>query len=195
LLDTLPDEAALAAILSHELAHITLRQEIDTKFAFSDRALLDDDATLQKFRFARSRPEEDAANTEAVKLLQKSPYSDKLDQAGLFLKALSMESDRLPNMIKRLFGSRLVAGSAVLRMAALMASAPELQSMRTDQIAALPLGARTSLDPWNDKLTMTAIRPGPLLSPREKMPFELTPIFLNLKYQTPSGDTVASGLP
>ncbi len=33
LLDTLPDEASLAAILAHELAHIALGQEIDTKFA------------------------------------------------------------------------------------------------------------------------------------------------------------------
>src|SRR5581483_3344932 len=39
LLDTLPDEASLAAALAHELAHIALGQEIDTKFAFSDRVI------------------------------------------------------------------------------------------------------------------------------------------------------------
>ena len=31
LLDTLPDEASLAAILAHELAHIALGQQIDTR--------------------------------------------------------------------------------------------------------------------------------------------------------------------
>ncbi len=31
---------------------------------------------------------------------------------------------------------------------------------------------------------MTKFRAVPLLSAREKMPFELTPIYLNLKYET-----------
>jgi hypothetical protein len=53
LLDTLPDEASLAAILAHELAHIALGQQIDTKFAFSDRVIFEDDAILNRFRFAR----------------------------------------------------------------------------------------------------------------------------------------------
>ena len=66
LLDTLPDEASLAAILAHELAHIALGQQIDTKFAFSDRVIFDDDTILSRFRFARPQAEEDAANTEGV---------------------------------------------------------------------------------------------------------------------------------
>jgi hypothetical protein len=189
LLDTLPDEASLAAILAHELAHISLGQVIDTKFAFSDRVLFDDDAILKKFRFARSQPEEDAANAEALKLLQKSPYADKLRGPGLFLEALAAESDRLPNLIKPLFGSRIAQGNNLLRMAQLLQSAPQLQRTRTDQIAALPLGARTSLDPWNDRLRMVTARPVPLLSGREKMPFEVTPLYLHLRYETDSADS------
>jgi hypothetical protein len=65
-----------------------------------------------------------------------------------------------------------------------MTRAPELQKMRTDQIAALPLGSRTTLDPWSNRLRMLKIRPVPLLSAGEKMPFELTPIVLNLKYES-----------
>jgi hypothetical protein len=183
LLDTLPDEASLAAILAHELAHIALGQQIDTKFAFSDRVIFDDDAILQKFRMARPQPEEEAANTKALELLQKSPYNEKLGQAGLFLKALANSSERLPNLIKPLFGSRIAANNNVLRMSALMEKSPELQKERTDQIAALPLGARTALDPWSDRLRMAEVRPVPLLSPREKMPFELTPISLHLTYE------------
>jgi hypothetical protein len=184
LLDTLPDEASLAAILAHELAHIALGQDIDTKFAFSDNVLFNDDAVLQKFRFARTQQAENAANDKAIQLLQNSPYKDKLNQAGLFLKALGAESERLPALIKPLFGSRLAEGNNVLRLSDLMARAPQLQTTRTDQIAALPLGARTSLDPWSNRLRMLKIRPVPLLSAREKMPFELTPIFLNLKYES-----------
>jgi hypothetical protein len=191
LLDTLPDEAALAAILAHELAHIALGQQIDTKYAFSDRVIFDDKDTLQKFRFERSQAEEDAANEKAVAYLEKSPYKDKLKQAGLYLKALSSESERLPNLIKPLFGSRMGTGNSVTRMAALMERAPELQTTRTDQIAALPLGARTSLDPWTDKLRMTKMRAVPLLSAREKMPFEITPISLHLRYESATDEKIA----
>ncbi len=191
LLDTLPDEAALAAILAHELAHIALGQQIDTKYAFSDRVMFDDKDTLQKFHFARSQAEEDAANEKAVEYLVKSPYKDKLNQAGLYLKALSAESERLPNLIKPLFGSKMTGGNNVMRMSALMEKAPQLQTNRTDQIAALPLGSRTSLDPWTDKLRMAKMRNVPLLSAREKMPFEITPISLHLRYESTADEKIA----
>ncbi len=192
LLDTLPDEASLAAVLAHELAHIALGQIIDTKFAFSDRLHFDDDALLKKFRFVRPAAEEDAANAQAVAYLQKSPYSDKLREPGLFLKALATEADRLPNLIKPLFGSPFVKGNNILRLGVLLQDAPQLQRTRTDQIAALPLGARTSLDPWTDQMRMARTRSVPLLSGREKMPFELTPVFLNLKYQSTAAEQIAA---
>src|SRR5437899_1518196 len=37
LVDVLPDEASLAAVLSHELAHIVLGHNLGSKFAFNDR--------------------------------------------------------------------------------------------------------------------------------------------------------------
>jgi hypothetical protein len=83
----------------------------------------------------------------------------------------------------------------VTRMAGLMQRAPELQTARTDQIAALPLGSRTSLDPWTDKLRMTKLRPTPLLSAREKMPFEIAPVYLRLTYQTASEQKIAQSPP
>ena len=48
---------------------------------------------------------------------------------------------------------------------------------RIDQIAALPLGGRVKLDPWSNRLEMTKSKPVVLLSPQEKMPFEVTPFF------------------
>ncbi len=189
LLDTLPDEASLAAILAHELAHIALGHDTDSEYAFSDRVLFDDEQTLAKFRMARPQKEEDAANEEAVRLLMASPYKDGLGKAGLFLKALSTEANRLPCLIKPLFGSRIAgegknAGADnVLRMAALLEKAPQLQATRTDQVAALPLGSRTRLDPWMDDLEMARTRSVPLLSAREKMPFELAPVYIHLTYR------------
>lgn len=198
LLDTLPDEASLAVVLAHELAHIALGQVIDTKFAFSDRTLFDDDRVLKMFRFARPQAEEDAANAKAMELLQKSPYADKLRQPALFLKALGAESGRLPNLIAPLFGSRMAQNNNVLRMSALLQQAPELQRNRIDQIPALPLGARTMLDPWTSRLRVVTTRVVPLLSAREKMPFEITPVYLHLRYSTiwdtpEHADTAAEG--
>jgi len=192
LLDTLPDEASLAAILSHELAHIALGQQFDTKYAFSDRVSFDDTQATKKFRFGRSAAEEQAANDKAVEYLEKSPYKDKLIQAGLYLKALQVESRELPQLIKPLFGSGMTGGKDVTRMATLMARAPELQKDRVEQITALPLGSRTVLDPWTDQLRMAKMRPTPLLSAREKMPFEITPVYLHLRYQRPASEQSAA---
>lgn len=190
LLDTLPDEASLAAVLAHELAHIALGQTIDSKFAFSDRMIFDDEETLKRFRFTHTQEQEDQANELAVTYLQKSPYQDKMAQAGLYLKALGNEANRLPALIKPLMGSRMANGNTVLRMAALIERAPQLQTTRVDQIAALPLGSRTKLDPWTDDLRLMHSRPVALLSAREKMPFELTPIYLHLTYAS-QGELVA----
>jgi hypothetical protein len=184
LIDTLPDEASLAAILSHELAHIALGHQIDTRFAFSDRVLFDDEATLDNFRFVRPQAQEDAANAKALTLLENSPYKDKVSQAGIFLNALGAEAGQLPSLVKPLLGNRMTEGNNVVRLAALLQNAPRFAQTRTDQVAAFPLGARTSLDPWTNKLRMTRIRVVPLISARERMPFELTPIFLHLRYQS-----------
>ncbi len=83
LLDTLPDEASLAAILSHELAHIVLGHSTTTDFAFSDRLRFDDARVVERFKLARTPAEEEAANQRAVELLLKSPYQEKLSGAGL----------------------------------------------------------------------------------------------------------------
>jgi len=74
-------------------------------------------------------------------------------------------------------------------MSALLASAPQLDPQRTDQIAALPLGGRIKLDPWTDQVELAKAKPVALTSAREKMPFELTPFFPYLtRLSTPSGE-------
>jgi hypothetical protein len=62
-------------------------------------------------------------------------------------------------------------------MSGLLASAPQLEPKRTDQIAALPLGGRIKLDPWTDQVEMAKAKPVALVSAKEKMPFEITPFF------------------
>jgi hypothetical protein len=88
LIDVLPDEASLAAVLSHELAHIVLGHNLGSKYAFNDRMLFSDDSTYNNLGFKHIPEEEAAADKKAVDLLNNSPYAQKLDNVGLFLKAL-----------------------------------------------------------------------------------------------------------
>ena len=176
LLDVLPDEASLAMTLAHELSHIALGHRIDTKFAFNDRFFFPDENTFQRMDFGRSSAEEEAADQKAMELLANSPYKDKLASAGLFLKALQARAPELTALIRPHMGNRMENGKTS-RMSALLSSAPELEMQRIDQIAALPLGGRVKLDPWSNRLEMMKSKPVVLLSPQEKMPFEVTPFF------------------
>jgi hypothetical protein len=176
LLDVLPDEASLAMTLAHELSHIALGHRIDTKFAFNDRFFFPDVNTFQRLDFARNSAEEVAADAKAMQLLANSPYKDKLANAGLFLEALQNRAPELSSLIRPHLGNRMEDGKN-LRMAALLSSAPPLETKRIDQIAALPLGGRVKLDPWSNRLEMMKTKPVVLLSPQEKMPFEVTPFF------------------
>jgi hypothetical protein len=180
LIDVLPDEATLAAILAHELGHIMLGHQLNTKFAFSDRLFFRDDETLKRFRLARSEREDQAADEKAIELLKKSPYADQLPRAGLFLKMLAARSGELPHLIRPLIGDRLASNGKDVRLSALIGQSPALQVDRVDQISALPLGARAKMDPWSDSLYLMKAHNVPLLSAREKLPFEITPFMLHL---------------
>src|SRR5438874_13391251 len=78
LVDTLPDEASLAAILSHELAHIVLGHNLGSKYAFNDRMLFTDESTYQNLGFKHIPEEEVAADKKAMDLLKNTHYSQKL---------------------------------------------------------------------------------------------------------------------
>lgn len=192
LLDTLPDEPSLAAILAHELAHIALGHKLDTRFSFNDRLAFDDTQTLKNLIFARPEKEEQEADAKAVQLLANSPYKDKLSSPGLFLRALNLRAPAIPNLTRPLFGGGLADQKVVTRLNALLDSAPQLQMTRLDQVAALPLGARISMDPWSDRLRMMHSRTIPLLSPREKLQFEVAPVYINLTREHDSQQPAAT---
>jgi hypothetical protein len=89
LIDVLPDEASLAMVLSHELAHIVLGHNLGSKFAFNDRMLFSDESTYNNFGFRHNPEEETAGDAKAMELLKNSPYAQKLDVPSLFLSALA----------------------------------------------------------------------------------------------------------
>src|SRR5216117_973399 len=69
LVDVLPDEASLAAMLAHELGHVVLGHRLDTQYAFFNELLVEDKDTFRHFGFARTPDEEHSANTKAVEIL------------------------------------------------------------------------------------------------------------------------------
>ncbi len=191
LLDVLPDEASLAMVLAHELSHIVLAHRFDTRLAFNDRLFFPDEESFRRLDFKRSSADEEAADNKAVELLKKSPYQDKLSNAGLFLRALQQKAPDLPNLIRPHLGNSL-GGSKITRMSSLLASAPALDEKRLDQIAALPLGGRIKVDPWSDRLELSKAKPVTLTSASEKMEFEITPVFPYLtRFSTGSTDRMA----
>ena len=181
LIDTLPDEASLAAVLSHELAHIVLGHNLGSKFAFTDRMLFSDESTYQNFGFRHNPEEETAADAKAVELLKNSPYAQKLGSAGLYLKQLQARAPQMSALLTAHLGNSFSDEKGqIIRLNALLPSAPSLDENRLDQIAALPLGGRIKLDPWGDHVEMIKAAPVSYTSARDKMPFELTPFFPRL---------------
>jgi hypothetical protein len=176
MIDVLPDEASLAMILTHELAHIVLGHHLDTKLAFNDRMFFPDERTFERMDFARDRREEEAADKKAVELLNNSPYKDKLSNAGLFLKAVQARAPALKNLIRAHLGDSLLNGDAT-KMSSLMTASPQFDPKKVDQVAALPLGGRVKIDPWNNQLELIKSKPIAITTAAEKMPFEVTPFF------------------
>ena len=180
LIDVLPDEGSLAMVLSHELAHIVLGHNLGSQYAFNDRMLFSDDATYQNLGFKHIPEEEAAADKKAVEMLKASPYAQKLDSAGLFIKALQKRAPQLSALLQAHLGNNITDNGTVTRMAQLANSAPALDWNKLDQIAALPLGGRVKLNPWDDRVEIVKAQPVAITSARDKMPFEVTPFFPRL---------------
>ncbi|HXL21767.1 MAG TPA: M48 family metalloprotease [Candidatus Dormibacteraeota bacterium] len=169
LIDVMPDEATLGAMLAHELSHIVLGHRLDSSFAFFDQLLVEDKETFRHFGFARTPDEEQAANRKALELLNNSPYKNQLGNAGLFLTALETRQKEIPNLISGHLGNRVpVIGD-------LKSTTPVDAKQNPQRIAALPIGGRVKMDPWNDKLELIKSKPVGTVAEREKMPFEVTP--------------------
>ena len=181
LIDVLPDEASLAMVLGHELAHVVLGHLlVDTKFAFADRLIIPDADVMPTLRFSHTPEEEAAADAKVLDLLGKSPYQDKLATAGLFLRAVTAQAHALPNLIQPHFGD-YVRGEEQSLMP-LIEKSPALEPGRLDQIAALPLGARVLMDPWSSRLDLNRAPAVPLYWAREKLQLAVTPMSPYLRY-------------
>ena len=182
LVDVLPDEASLAAILAHELSHIVLAHGMDTQFAFFNALHFNEKDTFRHFEFTRPRSEEKAAQRKANELLKNSPYSEKTATAQLFLESVQKRSKDFPHLVSPHLGDRLPTDWAIA--AGVSPKQPDAKLAAT-AIAALPLGGRIKVDPWTDQLQLAKSQPVAAATEAEKMSFQVAPFFF---YLTRQGD-------
>ena len=175
LIDALPNEAALATVLSHALAHAALGHDLDSSFAFNDRMVAPSLKQLPLFDFKHNAEQELDAEALAQRLLANSPYKDNLAEAGLFLKALAKYGRRVPNLARANLGESLVSDNRIIFMAAIAEKAPALELENPQQIVALPLGSRVKLDPWAGQLKFVKASPPRIYSAKDKLALEVTP--------------------
>jgi hypothetical protein len=186
LLDVLPDEPSLAAMLAHEMAHILVAKSTVPTWAFADQLIFPDEESLQRFSFSTSEDDEQAATEKALVLLKNSPYKDKLATPGLFLRQIDAESKQLTNLISPHLRDAVFFDSELEK------SAPALEPATLEQIAALPLGSRIKVDPWSDRVELLKYKPVELKSLSEKIPLGLTPFYPYVTRKSEAADAEAS---
>ncbi|MGC1418395.1 MAG: M48 family metalloprotease [Candidatus Acidiferrum sp.] len=194
LVDVLPDEASLAAILAHELGHVVLgHRSMGTQYAFFNRLRFDEKETFHHFGFMHTPEEEVAATQEGIKLLKNSPYKDHLANAQLFLQVLSDRSKEIPNLVSPHLGNRVTPSLTVASAAqATQPSQAAEGKPAANLIAALPLGGRVKVEPWNNQLRLLKSKPVGAVAEDEVTPFEVTPFML---YLTRQGDSASAEVP
>ncbi|HEY0759182.1 MAG TPA: hypothetical protein VGD59_08005 [Acidisarcina sp.] len=196
LVDVLPSEEDLAAVISFQLAHIALGHHVDTRYAFNDRLLFPDQATFERINMNHNDPDNEAAAKKGMELLKSSVYGDKLASAALFFAQLTAREKQLPALVTPRLGDSLLRKDGTPWMAELAKMAPKLDPDNTTQIAALPLGSHLKIDPWDDMVYSLNMRPAPILNARDKMPLEVTPVFLRLtRYAPPSANPTPQAAP
>jgi hypothetical protein len=170
LIDVVPNEETLAALLAHGMADAMLPKPNQDQYAFSDILRLSPTEVLRRLSFKEGKVEAAGNSEKAMELLKKSPYAAKLANAGLFLEQLRSQAKELKRLVRPQLGNEVFFASQLLQ------SAPALQTENKGQIAALPIGSRLKIDPWSAGVSLMKSKPMGLISARDKMPFEVTPL-------------------
>jgi hypothetical protein len=196
LIDSLPSEEAIASVIAMELAHIAMGHHIDTRYAFNDRLLFPDESTFQRINMNHSDVDNGTAAKQAMVYLQASMYKDKLSNAGLYYAQLVDRAKVLKALNTPKLGDSLLKADGTPWMAELLHMSPKLNWDDLNQTAALPLGSWLKTDPWDDKVHMLNAKRYAPMNARDKMPFEVTPIFYKLqRYDEASLAPSSAGAP
>lgn len=170
LIDVVPDEPTMAALLAHGMADAMVAKPHQDQYAFSDIMRLTATEVLRHLSFKEEKTEAVANSAKAMEFLKNSPYASELGHAGLFFAQLRAKSKSLRRLISPQLGNQVYFNNQLIQ------AAPILQPNNQNQVSALPLGSRLTIDPWTGAVRLRKSKPVPLWSPRDKMPLEVTPL-------------------
>jgi hypothetical protein len=177
----------LNALLAFQLAHIVTGHKLDTKYAFNDRLLFPDDSAFKRIPMHHTDADNTEAAKKAIELLNAKELADGQKYFGLYLQQLQQRVKALRSLNEPMIGDGLVKGDTDTSfwLGALMPKAEKLDVKNLKQQAAEPLSAFLRFDPWTDKVVTLHTSYEPLLSASDKMPFEVTPVYIKLAYYKP----------
>jgi hypothetical protein len=183
----------LNAILAFQIAHIILAHRLDTKYAFNDRLLFPSSSVFNRIPMHHTDPDNAEAAKKAMELLNAKELEGGQQYFGLYLQQLQERVKSLKALNEPMIGDGLVKSDndPTFWMAAIMPKGPKLDMKDLKQQAAMPLSNFLRRDPWTDQVVVMHSTFEPLLAASDKMPFEVTPVYLKLGYYKPPADAAA----
>jgi hypothetical protein len=184
----------LNAILAFQIAHIILAHRLDTKYAFNDRLLFPTNAVFNRIPMHHTDADNAAAAKKAIELLNAKELADGQQYFGLYLQQLQQRVKELKALNEPMIGDGLVKSDTdpTFWLAPLMTKGSKLDMANLKQQAAMPLSSFLRFDPWTDQVITMHAAFEPLLSPADKMPFEVEPVYLKLAYYKAPADPAAA---
>jgi len=174
----------LNAILAFQLAHIILGHRLDTKYAFNDRLLFPSTSVFERIPMHHTEADNAEAAKKAMQLLSVKDLADGQKYFGLYLQQLQLRVKALSALNQPMIGDALIKSDTdnSFWMAAMVPKGIKLDMKDLKQQAAVPLASFLRFDPWTDQLIQMHTTFEPLISDRDKMPFEVEPVYLKLNY-------------
>jgi hypothetical protein len=177
----------LNAILAFQLAHIILDHRLDTKYAFSDRLLFPSTSVFEQIPMHHTDADNTAAAKKALELLSVKELADGQQYFGLYLQQLQTRLKGLPALNTPMIGDALIKSDKdpTFWMQAMVNKGIKLNMKDLKQQAAMPLASFLRFDPWTDQVVKMNFSFEPIINERDKMPFEVEPVYLKLAYYAP----------
>jgi hypothetical protein len=178
----------LNAVLAFQVAHIILAHRIDAKAAFNDSLLYPSSSVYKRIPLHHTAADNAAAARKALQLLNVKELAGGQQYFGLYLEQLQQRVKALKALNEPVIGDGLVKSDndSTFWMAEMMTRGPRLEINNLQQRAAMPLSSFLRFDPWTDQLMVMHTAYEPLLTPADKMPFEVEPIYFKLSYYVPA---------
>ena len=185
----------LNSILAFQVAHVILGHRIDTKYAFSDRLMFPSLMAFQRLPMHHTEQDNAEAAKKTMELLSVKELADSPQWFGLYLQQLHARVNGLKSLTVPQIGDSLLKPDGTFWLQATVSNAPKLNDKDIKQQAAMPLGSFLKFDAWNDQVIQLHTTYEPLITQRDKMPFEVTPVYLKLTLYQPPAPPVATPAP